>query len=118
VRHILATHLLTADESIARTFALTKVEMSPDLRYAEVFWEPRFVVPGMEVTGSIDPSSVNEFFEHAAKKLRTVLAKELGIRYVPELRFTRDETSERRLATEELLRRAREKDGRTDEPIS
>ncbi len=63
---------------------ISSVVMSPDLRYASVYW----VASGGE--GRIP--EVEEAFEGAQGRIRRVVAKSLGTRFVPELRFFYDNT--------------------------
>jgi len=71
------------------------VQLSPDARYARVF-----VAAG----APSDTSELLRALEHDRGFYRSLLAERLDIRHTPELRFVIDETVERAMRLEQLLR--------------
>lgn len=63
---------------------ISAVVMSKDLKYAKVYW--------MATGGRERVSLVQEAFDSAQGFLRTRIAKEVGLRGAPELRFFYDDT--------------------------
>jgi len=74
---------------------ITAVEVSADLKHAQVFVSS----PG----GSEESGKKVRVLERAASFIRTELAKSMELRYVPELRFLVDVSSERAARVNELL---------------
>jgi len=68
---------------------LTRVNVSPDLRHARVFWS-KLTVGGEEGETGDEETEVAEGLESAAGFLRRRLAQILPLRRVPELRFQLD----------------------------
>lgn len=98
---------------------LTGVDLSPDLRNAKVFWT---VPPQPEKPGDA-PSDVSDdpakgFADPAKRKgieqtlqsvvwhLKRRIAAELGLRYVPQLKFHYDESAATASRIEYLIRKA------------
>src|SRR5262245_19517469 len=92
---------------------ITAVDMSPDLRNARIFWtvpppassadapdgEPRFA----------DKTQIREIEEALGQEawhLKRRIAAELGLRYVPELRFRYDESAANASRIDFLIRKA------------
>lgn len=74
---------------------ITHVEVTPDLRFARIF----FSVYG-------DPEkwkNTQEGLEHAAGFIRRMLGERLGLRFVPEIVFQSDHSSEYSILIEERL---------------
>lgn len=81
---------------------ITGVEVTADLSIARIF---------VTVHGSSDTKDATlEGFRAAAPFIRTVLGRELRLRRVPELRFELDETLDRAMRIEQLLREAQSHD--------
>ncbi len=71
------------------------VQLSPDARYARVF-----VAAG----APSDTSELLRALDHDRGFYRSLLAERLDVRHTPELRFVIDETVERAMRLEEILR--------------
>lgn len=75
---------------------VTRVEMSPDLRYARVF---------VSVYGGADAKrDALRVLKHAAHFMRATLASRLRLREAPELHFVLDDSIERSQRILDLLR--------------
>lgn len=72
------------------------VQLSSDARYAKVY-----VAAGADVE---DKEALQQALNHDSGFYRSLLAERLDLRYTPELRFVLDETVERAMRLEELLR--------------
>lgn len=83
---------------------ITRVEVSADLRRAMIFFDTSREGGGQAAAG----------LESAKGFIRSHLARELNLRYAPELVFKRDIGAANRDRIEELLRR----DGERDEPAA
>lgn len=75
---------------------VTRVEVSTDLHYAKVFYS----VIGNEKKRK----ETHEALNHARGFLQRDLAKELNLRYTPHLEFHLDDTLERSIEIEGILR--------------
>jgi len=75
---------------------LTDVRMSPDLKNARVF----FSVLG----GSAPRAAAGKALAHAAPFLRRALAREIRLRYTPEIHFEEDASVESGFRVDALLR--------------
>ena len=75
---------------------VTQVQMSPDLRDAHVY----FTLSGNKNT----PKQALAGFANAIGYIKKTLAKELGLRYMPNLRFSYDTTLDRAQRIKELLK--------------
>jgi ribosome-binding factor A len=73
----------------------TAARVTPDLRHARVFFT---VING-------DPAECAEGLARASAYLRRELARELALKYSPDLAFEYDETLDRAARIEDLLRR-------------
>jgi len=71
------------------------VQLSPDARYARVF-----VAAG----SAVDKDELLRALDHDRGYYRSMLAERLDLRHTPELRFVIDETVERAMRLEEILR--------------
>jgi ribosome-binding factor A len=75
---------------------ITDVVMADDLRSARVF---------VSVFGEKDQFKATvDALNHARGRLRSLVGKNCGLRYAPDLHFTEDHTLERGARVEELLR--------------
>jgi ribosome-binding factor A len=75
---------------------ITDVVMADDLRSARVF---------VSVFGPKDQFKTTvDALNHARGRLRSLVGKNCGLRYAPDLHFTEDHTLERGARVEELLR--------------
>ena len=78
---------------------ISSVQMSTDLRYAKVYWL---------ASGDKERlSEIDEAFEHAQSRFKKIIAAQLGVRFVPEIRFFYDDTFDAADEIEALLARAR-----------
>jgi ribosome-binding factor A len=66
---------------------ITEVRTSKDLQHAQVF----FTCPGDKE----DPRVVMEALDHSAGHIRHVLGQQVRLKYIPELRFTIDDSYDR-----------------------
>lgn len=85
--------------------SLTRVDVSPDLAQALVFWSP------LDPRTASDPEAVSamaEGLDSAAAFLRRQVAKRLTIRRSPALDFRHDPSLEQGAGTLELLRELNE----------
>jgi ribosome-binding factor A len=81
---------------------VTRVELSPDLRYAKIY-----------VSFLGDEERKREgmrLLRKARRFLRTELAGKIDVRVVPDLSFVLDESSENYLRIEEVLKKLHEED--------
>ena len=105
VRHALAEILREeqindgALEGVSVT--VTEVRMSPDLRHAMAFVEP---------LGGVHVRAVIEGLNRAAKFLRGKLARQVELKFIPDLRFVHDESFEEADRMERLIAQARQAD--------
>ncbi|MBN1360297.1 MAG: 30S ribosome-binding factor RbfA [Sedimentisphaerales bacterium] len=97
VSDAIANHL--NDPRITGFVSVTRVEMSPDLRNAEVY---------LSVFAEA-ASAKNQSFvaiEHARKRIQSFLGAALDSKFCPVLRFHRDEQFQRTLETMRLIDQA------------
>ncbi len=80
---------------------VTEVRMSPDLRHAIVFVEP---------LGGVHVRAVIEGLNRAAKFLRGKLARQVELKFIPDLRFVHDESFAEADRMERLIADARRAD--------
>jgi ribosome-binding factor A len=102
IKELIAEHLVHTADPRFSLVTITSVMVSPDLRNAKVYWVVSFV-SGVDREERIH--EVEEAFETAQGLFRRMLAKQLGIRFVPEVRFYYDDT----LDTVEHVERLMEK---------
>jgi len=81
---------------------ITDVTVSPDLRHARVF----YTVYGSEVT----EASTKDALKRATGHLRTVVAQQVRMRYVPQIEFVPDPVPKQAAKIEGLLAGLRRKD--------
>lgn len=74
---------------------VTDVELSSDLRYAQIF---------LDIFDDKQVEEVLQVFRKDRGFFRSELAKRLNLRYTPELKFSLDETTRRARRIERLLR--------------
>jgi ribosome-binding factor A len=90
------------EDPLIRFVTITGVEVSPDLKYARVFFS---------VMGSDDPTETLKGLRRASKYLRHRLAEEAELRYTPTLDFRYDVTAERAQRIDAILHRLAEEGG-------
>ncbi len=83
---------------------ITDVEISPDLKHAQVYWVL------IEKSGEADREGAEEGLAHAKGFLKREVGNRLDTKYTPDLDFRFDESLERGRRVEELLAEAREDD--------
>lgn len=84
IRAIIAQELTRMADPRLGLLTVTSVVVSNDLRHAKVYW-----------TCSGDPDSIeagSTAFEKARGHFRRTLAEQLGLRFVPDLKFFYDDT--------------------------
>lgn len=108
VRHLLVDILAREEfrDPVLKGVSITigEVRCSPDLRHANVFCIP---------LGDKSPARAKEVAEglnRAATFLRGRLAKELEMKFTPQLHFIADESYDTALAMDNLLANARKRD--------
>ena len=89
IKEVVASTLMRTADPRFSLVTITSAMVSPDLRTAKVYWVVS-LVSGADRDERLN--DVDEAFENAQGLFRRVLAKELGIRFVPELRFYYDDT--------------------------
>ena len=93
---ILASRLLREiQDPRLKLVSISSVEVSKDLSYAKVFFSSLLMGSemGTEQNHNESPAEILKALTKAGPYLRRLLAKELELRVVPELRFVLDQTS-------------------------
>jgi ribosome-binding factor A len=85
-----------------KTASITGVKMSRDLRIARVYF--------ITADGNKNIAQTIEGFKSALGYVKFKLAAELGLRYMPELRFFYDESFEYGVHIDEILSRIHDED--------
>jgi len=111
-RHIRNTlsailHRHVKDPRLQRV-TITSVDVAPDLRLAKIYF----------ATTAEDAriKSVLEGFKKARPYIKKLLGRELGLRYMPEIRFYYDDSLDYGARMEELFRSIGEADGHRRRP--
>ena len=99
IRNSIAMQLQRMADPRLSLVTITSAVVSPDLRNAKVYW----MVGGDEERRA----EVGEAFESAAGIFRRAIAAELGIRFVPELKFYYDDTFDTSDSIDRLFARIR-----------
>jgi ribosome-binding factor A len=89
IKELVAEHLVHTADPRFNLVTITSVMVSPDLRIAKVYWVVS-TISGIDREERI--AEVTEAFQSAEGLFRRLLAKQLGVRFVPELRFYYDDT--------------------------
>jgi ribosome-binding factor A len=89
IKELVAEHLVHTADPRFSLVTITSVMVSPDLRVAKVYWVVS-MLSGVDREERIH--EVQEAFGSAEGMFRRLLAKQLGVRFVPELRFYYDDT--------------------------
>jgi ribosome-binding factor A len=89
IKELVAEHLVHTADPRFNLVTITSVMVSPDLRIAKVYWVVS-TLSGIDRAERI--SEVEEAFQSAEGLFRRLLAKQLGVRFVPQLRFYYDDT--------------------------
>ena len=87
---------------------ITSVDVSPDLRLAKIY----FATSGDDA----QIKRVTEGFQQARGYIKKLLSQELGLRYMPDVRFYYDDSLDYGARMEELFRSIGEADGHRHRP--
>ena len=87
---------------------ITSVDVSPDLRQAKIY----FATTGDDKK----VQRVQDGFSKARPYIKRLLGRELGLRYMPEIRFYYDDSLDYGARMEELFRSIGEADGNRHRP--
>jgi ribosome-binding factor A len=102
IKEVVAEHLIHTADPRFSLVTITSVMVSPDLRNAKVYWVVSFP-SGTDRQERI--AEVNEALESAQGHFKRVLAKQLGVRFVPAVRFYYDDTLDTAEHVERLMER-------------
>lgn len=102
IKELIAEHLLHTADPRFSLVTITSVMVSPDLRNAKVYWVVS-MISGVDRDERI--AEVNEAFHAAEGLFRRMLAKQLGVRFVPDIRFYYDDTLDTVEHVERLMER-------------
>jgi ribosome-binding factor A len=104
IKEVIASSLLRTADPRFSLVTITSVMVSPDLRNAKVYW-----VVSLPTGADRDArlNDVDEAFESAQGLFKRILGKELGIRFVPDLKFFYDDTFDTVNEVERLLHQVR-----------
>lgn len=105
IKEVIAEHLLQTADPRFSLVTITSVMVSPDLRGAKVYWVVS-ILSDTDRDTRID--EVNEAFNAAQGYFRRTIAKQLGVRFVPEVRFYYDDTLDTAEHVERLFNRVRQ----------
>jgi ribosome-binding factor A len=87
---------------------ITRVEMTPDLRFARIYFS---------VYGSPEQwEETLKGLEHASGYIRHTLGQELNLRFVPEIAFKADHSSEYSIMIEQQLQEIKQLEQGTTQP--
>lgn len=90
MKRVLSTLLLTEvkNSKIKGMLSITKIVLSKDAKYADIF------ISVMNTSGNLNRKELLEGLDSAKGFMRMRLGQELGLRYIPELRFKLDDSIE------------------------
>jgi ribosome-binding factor A len=108
VSEAIANHL--SDPRITGFVSVTKVDMSPDLRNADVY---------LSVFANTDGAKNQGFLaiDHARRRIQAFVADALSSKFCPVLRFHRDEQFQKTLETMRLIDQAMSEQRETMEDL-
>ena len=114
LRNFLAEELRNYDDPRFLGVSFTAAELSPDLKFARVFWS--LFTPGSSPSGGSSPMSpsaralgdTQRALEGIESELKRRIAAELNLRYTPKLTFAFDPTIETTARLDALLKSAGE----------
>lgn len=107
VSKAIANHL--SDPRITGLVSVTRVEISPDLRRAQVY---------LSIFGG-DENSRNKTFtaiNNARSRIQSLLAGEMTSRFCPLIKFYKDEQFKKTLETMKLIEQVSEESEKNEEP--
>jgi ribosome-binding factor A len=102
IKELIAEHLIYTADPRFSLVTITSVMVSPDLRNAKVYWVVSFL---SETNREERIADVHEAFSAAQGHFRRMLAKQLGVRFVPDVRFYYDDTLDTAEHVERLMER-------------
>jgi ribosome-binding factor A len=102
IKELVAEHLLYTADPRFSLVTITSVMVSPDLRNAKVYWVVSFL---SDTNREERIAEVSDAFNSALGHFRRVIAKQLGVRFVPDLRFYYDDTLDTAEHVEKLMER-------------
>lgn len=102
IKELVAQHLLYTADPRFNLVTITSVMVSPDLRNAKVYWVVSFL---SDTNREERIAEVDDAFSAALGHFRRVIAKQLGVRFVPDLRFYYDDTLDTAEHVERLIAR-------------
>ena len=104
IREVIAEQLQRVADPRFELVTITSVMVSPDLRNAKVYWVVSLI---SAADRELRVKEVQEAFESAAGLFKKTLAKQLGIRFVTEVRFYYDDTLDTAEHVERLMAKVR-----------
>lgn len=108
LREFLALQMLRLGVSGLEFVSISQVEMSPDLKYARVYWSLLNVNPlgttEEQSRAAEQKAAISAKLVDAAFELKRRIAQELGLRFTPQLRFEYDTTLETATRLDNLLK--------------
>jgi ribosome-binding factor A len=102
IKELLAEHLIHTADPRFSLVTITSVMVSPDLRQAKAYWVVSFP---SDADREARIAEVEEAFQSAEGLFKRRLGKELGIRFVPAIRFYYDDTLDTVEQVERLMGR-------------
>jgi ribosome-binding factor A len=101
IKHELGDILLkeTKDPNLSLV-SISRVEVSPDLKHADVFF----------TSIKVEPQRVKKSLQKAEGMLKLELTKRIRLKYTPQLRFFEDKGAEYSLEISEILKKLGEKE--------
>ena len=104
IREVIATELLNTSDPRLELISIISVKAAADLRDATVYWTVHNPEDRKE--------AANAGLKAAKGRLRSVMAKKLGTRFVPNLRFFYDNTLDAQDEIDQLMQKVDAKEGR------
>jgi len=110
IKEVIAEQLMRTADPRFSLVTITSVMVTPDLRNAKVYWVVSMISGGDRKERIAE---VQEAFDRAEGMFKRIIAKELGIRFTPDLRFYYDDTFDTVEEVERLMQKI--KPAQTDE---
>ncbi len=111
VREVLAEELERLSDPRLGFITLTDVEVSRDLRHATVYYSALDKKGAAQTEEEVDATAAA--LVSATRHLRSVLSREVRLRYLPELHFKVDPSVAQSQRVEQILRELRDRDSST-----
>lgn len=102
LREIIAIELLQSGNPSLSLVSITSTSISKDLREANIYWTA--------FGGAESRDRVQEALQEAQGKIKSVVAKKLGVYCTPNLRFFYDNTLDIKDEVDALMRKVAEKE--------